>query len=210
MNSPVVSETTPAPKRSRIQRKNRALILKAGLEVFSQNGFRGATVDMIAQVAGLSKPNLLYYFHSKEEIYTTILADLLVEWLNPFRMLDPNGDPMDELMGYIRAKLAMARDFPQESRLFATEVIQGAPHIKSVLETDLRELVEAQSAILSKWMDEGRIARMHPVHLIITIWALTQHYADFDAQTRAILSGDDPFPDAAAHLELLFRKLLTP
>ncbi|WP_085787231.1 TetR family transcriptional regulator C-terminal domain-containing protein [Ketogulonicigenium robustum] len=195
---------------SRIQRKNRALILEAGLEVFAQNGFRGATVDMIAQTAGLSKPNLLYYFRSKEEIYTTILADLLAEWLNPLRALNPDGVPLDELMGYVRRKLEMARDFPRESRLFATEVIQGAPHIQSVLTTQLRDLVQDQSDILSRWMDEGRIARMHPVHLIISIWALTQHYADFDAQVRAIVPETDPYPAAADHLALIFGRLLTP
>lgn len=199
---------TPRP-RTRIQTKNRETILDAGLEVFSTHGFRGATLDQIADVAGLSKPNLLYYFSSKEEIHKTVLSQLLNTWLDPLRRMDPNGDPTDELLGYVRTKLALSRDYPRESRLFANEILQGAPRMRSAIEGDLKALVADKSAVLLAWMDEGRIARVHPVHLIFSIWALTQHYADFDVQVRAVLGpGHDPFSEAEEYLETLFRKLL--
>src|SRR5690606_26558775 len=112
-------------QRSRIQRKNRETILDAALEVFSAHGFRGATLDQIAEVAGLSKPNLLYYFPSKEAIHVTLLSQLLDTWLAPLRALDPMGDPRTEILGYVRRKLDLSRDFPRESRLFANEILQG-------------------------------------------------------------------------------------
>ena len=59
-------------------------------------------------------------------------------------------------------------------------------------------------------MDQGRIARLHPYHLIFSIWALTQHYADFDVQVRAILGDEDPFEGAEPFIDTLYRKLLTP
>ena len=62
---------------TRIQRRNRRKILDAALDVFSAQGFRGATLDQIAAVAGLSKPNLLYYFDSKEAMHRALLDDLL-------------------------------------------------------------------------------------------------------------------------------------
>ena len=55
-------QTETERPRTRIQQRNRDLILEAALEVFSTHGFRGATLDQIANEAGLSKPNLLYYF----------------------------------------------------------------------------------------------------------------------------------------------------
>lgn len=199
---------TPRP-RTRIQTKNREAILDAGLEVFSTHGFRGATLDQIADVAGLSKPNLLYYFSSKEDIHTTVLAQLLDTWLDPLRRMNPNGDPIEELLAYVRAKLDLSRDFPRESRLFANEILQGAPRIRASIEGELSALVADKSAVLTAWMDQGRIARVHPVHLIFSIWALTQHYADFDVQVRAVLGpGHDPFAEAEVYLETLFRKLL--
>lgn len=197
--------------RSRIQQKNRELILDAALEVFSQHGFRGATLDQIADGAGLSKPNLLYYFPSKEEVHKALLTGLLDTWLDPLRAMDPGGVPLVEIMGYVRRKLDLARNFPRESRLFAGEILQGAPRMRSAIEGDLRQLVEEKAAVLLRWMDEGRIARVDPVHLIFSIWALTQHYADFDVQVRAVLGPDhDPFAEAGSFLETLFTRLLSP
>jgi TetR/AcrR family transcriptional regulator len=199
-------------QKTRIQQRNSETILAAALEVFSQHGFRGATLDQIAGVAGLSKPNLLYYFASKEAIHAALLSGLLMTWLDPLRALDPDGDPVAELLGYVHRKLELSRDFPRESRLFANEMLQGAPRIRAAIEGELRDLVQEKSAVLRRWMDEGRIAPVHPVHLIFSIWALTQHYADFDVQVRAVLGeGEaDPFPEAGRFLEALFRRLLDP
>ena len=77
----------------------------------------------------MSKPNLLYYFRRKEDIHETLMQRLLDTWLAPLRELDDIGDPMTEIRSYIRRKLEMARDFPRESRLFANEILQGAPRI---------------------------------------------------------------------------------
>jgi TetR/AcrR family transcriptional regulator len=198
--------------RTRIQQRNSDVILDAALEVFSTHGFRGATLDQIAAAAGLSKPNLLYYFASKEAIHMELLSGLLDTWLDPLRAMDESGDPVAELLAYVRRKLDLSRDFPRESRLFANEMLQGAPRIREALTGDLHDLVQQKAAVLRTWMDQGRIARVHPVHLIFSVWALTQHYADFEVQVRAVLGADgaDPYPEAAAYLETLFRRLLTP
>jgi TetR/AcrR family transcriptional regulator len=197
--------------RTRIQQRNSDVILEAALEVFSAHGFRGATLDQIADVAGLSKPNLLYYFASKEAIHVALLSGLLDTWLDPLRAMNPDGDPVAELLAYVRRKLDLSRDYPRESRLFANEMLQGAPRIRSALEGDLHDLVAQKAVVLRAWMDQGRIARVHPVHLIFSVWALTQHYADFEVQVQAVLGEDgvDPYPEAAAYLETLFRRLLT-
>jgi TetR/AcrR family transcriptional regulator len=205
-------QDTPMPlPRSRIQTRNREAILEAALEVFSSQGFRGATLEQIAEAAGLSKPNLLYYFPSKEVVHSTLLAGLLDTWLDPLREMDAAGDPVEEILGYVRRKLDLSRDFPRESRLFANEILQGAPRMRAVIEGELKALVEEKAAVLRRWMEDGRIARVEPVHLIFSIWALTQHYADFDMQVRAVLGeGHDPFAEAGAFLTTLYARLLRP
>ena len=195
---------------TRIQQKNQAAIMAAGLEVFSQFGFRGSTLDQVAEAAGLSKPNLLYYFKSKDAIYTALLARLLENWLEPLHQMDDEGDPVEELLGYANRKLAMSRDFPRESRLFANEILQGAPRIKDVLAGELKDLVAAKAKVIDGWIVAGKIKPVDPVHLIFSIWSLTQHYADFDVQVRSILGDQDPFAGAEAHLDDVFRRLLTP
>jgi len=195
---------------TRIQKKNRAAILDAALNVFSAHGFRGATVDQIAAEAGLSKPNLLYYFPSKEAMHEALLAELLDTWLDPLRALDEQGEPLTELLAYVHRKLEMSRDYPRESRLFANEIVQGAPRIYQALSEDLKVLVDDKVALLEGWMAAGRIARVHPYHLLFSIWSLTQHYADFDVQVRAVLGDEDPFDGADVFLDTLYRRLLSP
>lgn len=197
-----------ASGQTRIQKKNRSAILEAALDVFSNFGYRGATLDQIAERAGLSKPNLLYYFPSKEAIHVELLQGMLGTWLDPLHEMSPDGDPRVEILGYVRRKLAMSRDFPRESRLFANEILQGAPRIRSALEGELRALVEEKAAVIRGWIEAGKMPDLDPVHLIFSIWALTQHYADFEVQVGAILGGADPYPDAEVYLEQLFGRLL--
>lgn len=202
---------TSMPQMTRIQQKNRELILNGALEAFSANGLRGATIDQIARAAGLSKPNVLYYFGSKDEIHKALLTTLLEMWLAPMRQIDPKGEPLAEVLRYVQAKLAMSQDYPRESRLFAHEILQGAPHLTEILGGDLRQIVDRTVVVLEGWMDRGLLARVEPRHLIFSIWSMTQHYADFETQVRAVLGdGRDPVAEGAAFLDDLYRKLLTP
>ena len=210
----MTTDAQAQPRRTRIQTEKRDRILEAALEVFSAHGFRGSTIDQIAEAAGMSKPNLLYYFRSKDAIHETLMQRLLETWLAPLRELDDVGDPMTELRSYIRRKLEMARDFPRESRLFANEILQGAPRIMPMLEGELKTLVDEKAEIIRGWMKAGKIARIDPRHLIFSIWATTQHYADFDVQVRAVLGpnrgGEGRFEDAARFLEQLYVEGLKP
>lgn len=196
------------PQRTRIQREKRELILEAALEVFSQHGFRGSTIDQIAEAAGMSKPNLLYYFKGKEAIFVTLIDRLMETWLSPLREMDAEGDPVTEIRSYIRRKMEMARDFPRESRLFANEILQGAPRILPLLEGELKALVDEKAQVIGGWTRQGRLKDVDPYHFIFAIWATTQHYADFDVQVRAVLGpdrgGEGRFEDAARFLERLF------
>ncbi len=197
--------------RTRIQERNSKSILDAALDVFSKHGYRGATLDQIADVSGLSKPNLLYYYASKEAVYKALLDQLLIAWIDPLRALNPNGEPVPEILAYVRRKLELSRHFPRESRLFANEILQGAPRISDVIGGELKIQVDEKAAVISTWISQGRLNPVPPVHLIFSIWSLTQHYADFDAQVRIILGeGHDPFAEAEDYLTTLFTKLLTP
>ena len=121
---------------------------------------------------------------------------------------DAEGSPVAEIRSYIRRKLEMARDFPRESRLFANEVLQGAPNIEDELKGPLKSLVDEKAEVIRAWAKAGKIAKCDPYHLIFSIWSTTQHYADFDVQVRAVLgqdnAGDGRFEDAARFLEQLF------
>ena len=196
---------------TRIQRENRARILESALEEFSRNGFRGTTLDQIAEGAELSKPNLIYYYNSKEDIYLELFAQLLDQWLEPLIALRIDAEPIEEILSYVRIKLDLSRDKPRESRLFANEVLRGCPRISEFIARDLKAVVEEVEVKLQHWMDTEQIAPCNPRHLIYSIWAVTQHYADFDSQI-ALLEADSSqtFPEAEIYVERLFRGILTP
>ena len=207
-------ETAAKRPETRIQREKREIILDAALDIFSTHGYRGSTIDQIAEAAGMSKPNLLYYYRGKEEIYASLLHRLLDTWLAPLMEMAADGDPVKEWRNYIRRKIEMARDFPRESRLFANEILQGAPRIIAMLTDELKPLVDEKAAVIRQWMREGKLAKADPHHFIFAVWATTQHYADFDAQVRAVLGpdrgGDGRFEDAARFIEQLFLEGLRP
>jgi TetR/AcrR family transcriptional regulator len=186
--------------------------MDAALEVFSKNGFGGTTIDQIAENAGLSKPNILYYFSSKEEIHLSLLQGLLVKWLEPLRQLNPTADPITEITSYVQRKLEMSQEFPRESRLFAIEILQGAKHLDKYIQTDLKELVKTKATLIDSWIADGKIAKVNSTHLLFSIWATTQHYADFDAQIKLILEpkNNDTNLTASQYLKELFTKLLSP
>jgi TetR/AcrR family transcriptional regulator len=197
----------PAVK-TRIQSENQDLILRAALDVFSTYGFRGATVDQIAAKCGLSKPNLLYYFRRKDDIYAAVLEQTLSQWLAPLRMLDANNDPITELTRYIEAKLDMSFANPAASKLFANEILHGAPHVEKYLKGPLKDLVEAKAAVIQHWIAEKKIRSVNPTHFIFAIWAVTQHYADFSVQVENLLKPKEkPSTIKAAVVEILLRGL---
>jgi TetR/AcrR family transcriptional regulator len=203
----------PLKRQSRIQLARRQTILDAALDVFSTHGLKGATLDQIANLSGLSKPNILYYYKSKEDIYEELVTSLLTSWMTPLMEISQDGEPFDEILGYVSKKLEMSRTMPQESKLFATEILLGAPMLRPFLSKDLRVLVDQKAEIIQNWGREGKIALVDAHHLIFSIWSLTQHYADFDVQVRAILKGrkdKDIFQEAEAHLHQMFTALLKP
>jgi TetR/AcrR family transcriptional regulator len=182
-----------APRKARSTTRageaNIERILDAALDVFAAYGFRGARIDQIAAAAGLSKPNLLYYFRTKDALYTAVLRRTLEMWLEPLRELDSRSDPRAALSAYIARKLAYSRSHPTASRLFAMEMLQGAPLLQQALAGPLADLVEAKSRTIEGWITQGRLAPVDPKHLIFAIWATTQHYADFATQIQAITGG---------------------
>ncbi len=201
-------------KRTRIQLQNEERIYEAALDVFSTFGFRGSTIDQIAEQAGMSKPNLLYYFANKQDIYVAVLERTLEIWLEPLTQLDPDGDPAEEIWNYIRRKLELSRLSPESSRMFSNEILQGAPNIKDVLEGPLKALVDQKCSVIRQWIDRGQVADVEPKHLIFMIWAATQHYADFEVQIDAITgpgaNRDESYANAEKTLKTIFLNGLLP
>ncbi len=173
-------------RRQRLMEGKRTLILDAALQLFSRFGVHGTSLDQVASMADVSKTNLLYYFSSKDELYLSVLRQLLDVWLSPLRGFSVEQEPLQAIADYIRIKLELSRDHPAQSRLFCLEIVQGAPLLMGELQQPLRELVESKVQVIQAWVDAGQLAPIDPHHLIFSLWATTQHYADFASQINAV------------------------
>ncbi|MDR3435011.1 TetR/AcrR family transcriptional regulator [Telmatospirillum sp.] len=171
----------------RVRRAALAQILAAAEQVFAETGFNGATMAEIAEKAGLPKANLHYYFGTKEELYRAVLANTLEMWLTPISAICPAADPAKAIADYVWAKMEAARLRPYASKVFANEILHGAGHILDFLSNDLKTLVEEKAAVLDGWIAEGRMRPVDSKAFFFMIWAMTQHYADFDVQIRLVL-----------------------
>ncbi len=200
--------------RSNIRESNEMRLLQAAETVFAERGFSGATTAGIAARAKLPKANLHYYFRTKAELYRAVLANVLELWLDELDRFTPDRDPSEAVAEYIAAKLKWSRVRPNASKVFANEILHGAPFVKSYLERDLRRRVEDKAGVVREWIGQGKMRPLDPKHFVFQLWAVTQHYADFEVQVRAVLGRrrltERDFAAAAANItQLILQGALT-
>jgi len=191
---PMTQASRPLSKKE-IRQENERLILDAAEKVFAEAGFGGATMQLIADLAGLPKANLHYYFPTKESLYRQVVQTIFEDWLKAADVFDAAPGPVEGLGAYIDAKMEISRRHPAGSKVWASEVMHRAPVIQDYLETTLVEWTEDRMRVIQRWIDAGQMDPIDPRHLLYMLWATTQHYADFGHQIET-LNGGRPFSDA--------------
>lgn len=185
-------------QKGRNRAAQEAAIITAAERVFAGAGFGGATMAAIAMAAGLPKPNLHYYFGSKKALYRAVLERTLREWLEPADSIVADAEPRVALERYIRGKMRQSFERPYASRVWANELLHGAPELQGTLVRTLRPLMRRKAAVIDQWIASGRMAPLDSTHLFFTIWAATQTYADFEVQICAVLGRASLDADAQA------------
>lgn len=175
-------------KQSRTREQLEQDILAAAKHLFADRGFGGVSLDHVAREVGVSKQNLLYYFPSKEELYRRVLHGVLDVWLSYMDTLSRRtDDPEQALREYIAGKLRFSREHPDDSRVYAKEVISGAPIFFAEIAARVIPALEADVAVFNRWAEQGLCRPVDARHLMIVLWAVTQAYADWASQIRLVL-----------------------
>ncbi len=177
-------------KVGRIRIDNEAAILAAAEHEFATHGFKGASMARIAEGAGVARTNVHYYFKNKTDLYMQALTNILESWKAVFPDISADDDPAHVLEQYIRAKMRYSRTHPVASRLFAMEIIRGAPMLREYLAGDHRKWLSGKARVIRGWIRDGKMDPVEPLHLIFMIWGTTQHYADFAAQMESVRNKD--------------------
>ena len=194
----------------RIRRRNEELIINAAKHEFALKGYDGATIGSIAKRAGLPRPNIHYYYDSKLALYGDILSGIVDLWDDALNDLEASDEPATALSEYIQQKLSFSRRYPLDSRIFAKEILSGAPRLETYFARGYRLWFERNLRVFHDWADRGKMDRVDPAHLMFLIWSSTQHYADFEAQIGAALGvsslGEGEFDAAAKTLVMVILK----
>lgn len=183
--------------------RNRAIILAAAEKAFAAQGFRGTSVQQVADKAGLPKTNVLYYFKSKQELYLAVLKETMSLWNSSFDKATADDDPAQMLADYIAEKMELSRTHPLASKIFAMEIINGAPNLNHYFDDEHSDWMAGRVAILKAWTEQGKMQAIDPHYLLFNIWASTQHYADFSTQItrlRGAKMKKADFEEATRHL----------
>ena len=185
----------PATKLLRPRDAHEARIIQTAIEVFAEAGYAGTALAAIADRAKLSKQNLLYYFPTKPILYQRVLDFVLDQWLDRMNILaQEDQEPPELIRAYIRAKLQFSKEQPQASRVYAMEVIGGAQFYAESMREKILPMLRKDIAVFERWIAQGKIAPINPTHLLFSIWAMTQSYADFATQMSLVL-GHAPLND---------------
>ena len=171
----------------RIRQKNEQIIIAAAEAEFAANGFKGATMNNIALKAGLPKSNIHYYFKNKLQLYIEVLINIIDLWDNALNELDADSEPAVALREYIACKMRFSREYPLASRVFAKEILSGAPRMKQYFNEGYHEWFQRKTEVFTKWAQQGKIDTVEPAHIVFLLWSSTQHYADFEVQIAAAL-----------------------
>lgn len=193
-----------------IRQKNKALIFSAAKEEFVTHGFKGASIKRIAERACIARANIHYYFKDKTDLYQQLLSNIIEVWNTDYDTLNADDHPKVALSAYIRAKVMHSKDDPNSSRIFASELIHGAPVLNEYLNSDFKEWLNSKVAVIETWIEKGLIDKVNPHHLLFLIWSSTQHYADFNVQVLAGLDkesmSEDDYEDVVNTLTKIILK----
>lgn len=199
---------TSAARRLQNRDRLEADIVAEAVRIFAECGYEGTAIATIAERAGLSKQNLMYYFPTKAALYQRVLDDVLDEWLDRMAHLADAGKPEDVLRAYIQAKLKFSREQPDASRVYAMEVIGGARLYGEQIRQRVVPVLRRDIEVFEGWLAAGRIAPVNATHLLFSIWAMTQSYADFAPQMALVLGRELTERDFEAAEETLVAMVL--
>ncbi|WP_067518734.1 TetR/AcrR family transcriptional regulator [Endozoicomonas ascidiicola] len=181
--------------------RNQSLILATAESLFARHGYGGTSIKMIADNAALPKANVVYYFETKQKLYQSVLGRIVKLWEDVLENISADSEPADALSRYISEKLELSRLYPRASKIFSSEIIQGAPHLEDSFWVELKTWTESRVQIIQSWIDRGKMLPVDPKHLLFLIWSSTQHYADFEVQISKLTSEEKSIDDVYVKAE---------
>ena len=169
----------------------KALILKAALKRFADNGYAGVSLSEIAEDVGIKKPSVFHHFSSKEALYRAVILDEFADWV--FLMTDAIGNNLNgwaQVEKLLRAAFTFFEQHPSFVCIARREALDPESLFSTELGTALKPLVDQGSAYLQTEMDLGRLKKYEPRQLLITGYGASLSYLSDASLVSAVIDGD--------------------
>ncbi|MEA3312355.1 MAG: DUF2087 domain-containing protein [candidate division WOR-3 bacterium] len=152
-------------KRGEVRQK----ILDAATELFAEKGFEGASIRDIASKAGVTAPNIYYYFKDKQGLYQATLkesAENLLELLK--KVDDPNASLRDRFLALAKAKMKLFKKKNTAIELVTREWMDGSsPGISPKLESAMGQSMKYMEQMIAQAVEKGEI---RPINPKLAVW----------------------------------------
>jgi TetR/AcrR family transcriptional regulator len=183
--------------------KTRAAILDAALHEFASEGVAGARIDEIAQMAGVNKALLYYYFRDKESLYGAVIDDVFQRMRERLlTVLNSDMSPREMIVEYAKTHFDYIASSPEYPRLVQQEMMragrQKSPHLKRIAQTYFHPVYTRLLEVLQEGVDAGEFRPVEPRRFAMMMAAAVVHY--FNSLPIAQLMGNnDPLaPECVA------------
>jgi len=149
-------------------------ILDASLEEFAVFGFEGARVDRIAQKADINKAMIFYYFSSKQNLYRTVIKEVLLDFIPRVQRVVMEAHTPESLFEILPALYIRYFSAKKEViKIICREMIHSPQNITPLMREIFAEFPDAPSKMLPRvireWHSKGLLSESDPVQFIFNI-----------------------------------------
>ncbi len=184
------------PPRPRDPEATRAALLRAASSAFATHGFAGARTQALADAAGVNKALILYYFESKQGLYSAVLLDHIERAQAAITgELDPAATPPERLDAFVGALGRYMGDEPDFAPLVMREQMDGSHRLEPEVRTRFFGFFGTSRAILEEGIADGSFRRLdpHATHLSL-VGSLVMYQLTRPARETYRREGDPPGP----------------
>jgi TetR/AcrR family transcriptional regulator len=162
--------TRPVARQARGD-ATRSSILSAAEKVFAEMGYAAARLEDVAQVVGIRRPSIVYYFPGKQQLYDEVEADIFMA-MHQFvtDRMQKASTPLERLLALFDAWLDFLVRRPTAARIIQRVVADPTPRGDDPVQfsdTALRDL----EAILASGVADGSFREVPAMHILNSIAA---------------------------------------
>lgn len=181
---------------------SRARILAAAAAEFAACGFAGAKIDRIARKARFNKAMIYYHFDSKAALYREILVDVFRTIADAVTAVAPDGGADDQVRRFVRAVAREVVSQPHFAAIWLREMAEGGHNIDAAITHQLRRVLQALGAIITRGVASGLFVPAHPLVVQLNIVGPILLFAA-SAPARRRLARRGTLPGEPEHEQLL-------